>query len=97
MNTAYRTGLSTAPSRSGAKLTRACVTRTVNVVMRTASLLISLREAARKVLNFAQPIILACIWNLRLSKIFPPFGRRVAVCALRQNKINVDYCARTPL
>ena len=43
----------------------------------TASQLLALREAARMVPIFAQPIILA--YGTCLSKNFQPFGRRVAV------------------
>ena len=49
---------------------------------RTASQLLSQREAARMVPIFAQPIILA--YGTCLSKNFQPFGRRVVVRALRQ-------------
>ena len=50
---------------------------------RTASQLLSQREAARMVPIFAQPIILA-YGTCASVKNFPPFGRRVAVRALRQ-------------
>ena len=51
---------------------------------------ISRREAARKVLNFAQPIILACIRNLRLSKIFRHSAGAWLNAHCAKIKINVD-------
>jgi len=60
---------------------------------RTASLLISLREAARMVPNFAQPIILAYGTCASAKICRHSVGVWLnAHCA--KNKINVDYCAR---
>ena len=62
---------------------------------RTASQLLSQREAARMVPIFAQPIILA--YGTCLSKNFQPSGRRVAKRALRQNQNQRRLIALTPL
>ena len=62
---------------------------------RTASQLLSQREAARMVPIFAQPIILA--YGTCLSKNFQPFGRRVAKRALRQKSNQRRLLRLTPL
>ena len=62
---------------------------------RTASQLLALREAARMVPDCAQPIILA--YGTCASANFPPFGRRVAKRALRQNQNQRRLIALTPL
>ena len=62
---------------------------------RTASQLLSQREAARMVPIFAQPIILA--YGTCLSKNFQPFGRRVVVRALRQKSNQRRLLRLTPL
>ena len=60
---------------------------------RTASLLISLREAARKVPNCAQPIILAyrTYASAKVSRHSVAAWLYAHCC-----KVNVDYCARPP-
>ena len=63
---------------------------------RTASQLLALREAARMVPNCAQPIILA-YGTCASAKISRHSAGAWLYAHCAKNKINVDYCARTPL